>query len=133
MGNSLYYGPFVSRVAAEKFMNDSLDFFKMRRCVEDLHPDPAFPRLHLFGDEDVPGALLQRLQRRGVCERSEPGAGLFRFRGRSLARETLSRAKLRQNRLAFEDAAAIHARAEKLKPILGQLPEIVQRLDHSSR
>src|SRR5499427_6832846 len=42
-GQSLYYGPFVSRVAAEKFANDSLDFFKMRRCVDDLHPDPAFP------------------------------------------------------------------------------------------
>jgi hypothetical protein len=33
----------LSRAAAEKFLNDSLDFFKMRRCVEDLHPDPAFP------------------------------------------------------------------------------------------
>src|SRR5499427_7270057 len=42
-GPALYYGPFITRVAAEKFMNDSLDFFKMRRCVEDLDPDPAFP------------------------------------------------------------------------------------------
>ena len=42
-GRSLYYGPFASRTAAEKFANDSLDFFKMRRCVEDLHPDPRFP------------------------------------------------------------------------------------------
>ena len=42
-GNSLYYGPFPSRTSAEKFANDSLDFFKMRRCVDDLHPDPAFP------------------------------------------------------------------------------------------
>jgi len=42
-GPALYYGPFVSRVAAEKFMNDSLDFFKMRRCVDDLHPDQKFP------------------------------------------------------------------------------------------
>jgi len=42
-GNNVYYGPFASRVAAEKFMNDALDFFKMRRCVEDLHPDPKFP------------------------------------------------------------------------------------------
>ena len=62
-GRSLYYGPFVSRVAAEKFMNDSLDFFKMRRCVDDLHPDPEVPRLHLFRDEDVPGTLFQGLQR----------------------------------------------------------------------
>ncbi|MGA8216158.1 MAG: excinuclease ABC subunit C, partial [Candidatus Sulfotelmatobacter sp.] len=41
-GRNLYYGPFQSRTAAEKFMNDSLDFFKMRRCVDDLHPDPKF-------------------------------------------------------------------------------------------
>src|SRR5207253_7564539 len=42
-GSNLYYGPFSSRAAAEKFASDALDFFKMRRCVEDLHPDPAFP------------------------------------------------------------------------------------------
>ena len=42
-GKNVYYGPFASRLAAEKFMNDALDFFKMRRCVEDLHPDPKFP------------------------------------------------------------------------------------------
>ena len=38
-----YFGPFPTRVAAEKFANDSLDFFKMRRCTDDLNPDPAFP------------------------------------------------------------------------------------------
>src|ERR1019366_9044657 len=42
-GKNNYYGPFASRVAAEKYMNDALDFFKMRRCVDDLNPDPAFP------------------------------------------------------------------------------------------
>ena len=42
-GRNLYYGPFPSRPAAEKFASDSLDFFKMRRCVDDLHPDPKFP------------------------------------------------------------------------------------------
>ena len=42
-GKNAYYGPFASRVAAEKFLNDALDFFKMRRCVEELHPDPKFP------------------------------------------------------------------------------------------
>ena len=28
-----YFGPFPTRVAAEKFASDSLDFFKMRRCT----------------------------------------------------------------------------------------------------
>ena len=42
-GGNLYYGPFPSRAVAEKFASDALDFFKMRRCVDDLHPDPSFP------------------------------------------------------------------------------------------
>ncbi|HJT54835.1 MAG TPA: excinuclease ABC subunit C, partial [Candidatus Angelobacter sp.] len=40
---SIYYGPFRSRTVAEKFMNDSLDLFKIRRCTFELHPDPAYP------------------------------------------------------------------------------------------
>jgi len=42
-GRSLYYGPFPTRAAAETFVDDSLDFFKIRRCTDDLNPDPAFP------------------------------------------------------------------------------------------
>ena len=57
-GKSLYYGPFRSRAVAEKFLNDSLDLFKMRRCTFNLNPDPAFPGCVYSGDEDVPGALL---------------------------------------------------------------------------
>ncbi|HEU5400693.1 MAG TPA: excinuclease ABC subunit C, partial [Terriglobales bacterium] len=40
---NVYYGPFPTRVAAEKFANDSLDFFKLRRCHEELQPDPSHP------------------------------------------------------------------------------------------
>ena len=42
-GKSLYYGPFRSRAVAEKFLNDSLDLYKMRRCTFDLNPDPKYP------------------------------------------------------------------------------------------
>jgi excinuclease ABC subunit C len=42
-GRSLYYGPFRSRAVADKFLTDSLDLFKMRRCTFDLNPDPSFP------------------------------------------------------------------------------------------
>ena len=42
-GKSAYYGPFPTRAAAEKFSSDALDFFKVRRCTEELNPDPAFP------------------------------------------------------------------------------------------
>jgi excinuclease ABC subunit C len=131
-GPSLYYGPFVSRVAAEKFMNDSLDFFKMRRCVDDLHPDPKFPGC-IYSEmkmclapcfkgctDDEYAAEVRRVQ------------DYFDSAGDSLLRQLANEREAASAKLAFEDAAAIHVRLEKLKPVTGQLPEIVQRLDRLS-
>jgi excinuclease UvrABC nuclease subunit len=131
-GRSLYYGPFVSRVAAEKFMNDSLDFFKMRRCVDDLHPDPKFPGC-IYSEMKMCLAPCFK-----GCSDEEYAVEVNRVRayfdsaGDSLTRELSAGREAASGKLAFEDAAAIHARVEKLKPILSQLPEIVQRLDRSS-
>jgi len=131
-GRSLYYGPFVSRVAAEKFMNDSLDFFKMRRCVDDLHPDPKFPGC-IYSEMKMCLAPCFK-----GCSDDEYVAEVNRVRdyfdsgGDSLIRELSAEREASSARLAFEDAAAIHVRVEKLKPIVGQLPEIVQRVDRLS-
>ena len=131
-GRSLYYGPFVSRVAAEKFMNDSLDFFKMRRCVDDLHPDPKFPGC-IYSEMKMCLAPCFK-----GCSDEEYEAEVNRVQayfdssGNSLTRELSAEREAASGKLAFEDAAAIHARLEKLKPILSQLPEIVQRLDRLS-
>ena len=131
-GHSLYYGPFISRVAAEKFMNDSLDFFKMRRCVDDLHPDPAFP-----------GCIYSEMKMclapcfKGCSDEEYAGEvkrvqTYFDSGGESLLREFSAEREAASADLKFEEAAAIHARVEKLKPILSQLPEIAQRLDRFS-
>ncbi len=37
------FGPFPSRASAEKFSDEMLNLFELRRCHEDLNPDPAFP------------------------------------------------------------------------------------------
>jgi excinuclease UvrABC nuclease subunit len=131
-GRNLYYGPFASRTAAETFMNDSLDFFKMRRCVDDLHPDPKFPGC-IYSEmkmclapcfkgctDDDYAAEVNRVQ------------SYFDSSGESLFREFSTQRDSASTSLAFEDAAAIHARLEKLRPILSQLPEVVHRLDRLS-
>lgn len=128
-GPALYYGPFVSRVAAEKFMNDSLDFFKMRRCVDDLHPDPKFP-----------GCIYSEMKMclapcfKGCSDEEYSGEvkrvqAYFDSGGTSLLREFSDQREVASENLAFEEAAAIHARIEKLNPVVSQLSEIVQRLD----
>jgi excinuclease ABC subunit C len=128
-GKNIYYGPFASRVAAEKFMNDALDFFKMRRCVEDLHPDPKFP-----------GCVYSEMKMclapcfRGCTDdeyRSEVARveNFLDSRGESLKRQMSEERDDASAKMEFETAAAIHARLEKLAPVLQQLPEFVHRID----
>jgi excinuclease UvrABC nuclease subunit len=127
-GRSLYYGPFQSRMAAEKFMNDSLDFFKMRRCVDDLHPDPQFPGC-IYSEMKMCLAPCFK-----GCTDDEYTGEVSRVQAyfESLAREFSAQRDAASASLAFEEAAAIHVRLEKLKPLLSQFPEIVRRLDRLS-
>jgi excinuclease ABC subunit C len=128
-GRNLYYGPFPSRTAAEKFASDSLDFFKMRRCVDDLHPDPKFP-----------GCIYSEMKMclapcfKGCTDdeyRTEVSRvqAYFDTSGESLVREISVQRDAASASLKFEDASAFHARLDKLKPVLSQLPEIVRRID----
>ena len=128
-GKNVYYGPFASRVAAEKFMNDALDFFKMRRCVENLHPDPKFPGC-VYSEMKMCLAPCFR-----GCTDDEYRAEVVRVedfldsRGESLKRQMASERDSASAKMEFETAAAIHARLDKLTPVLQQLPEFVHRID----
>jgi excinuclease UvrABC nuclease subunit len=130
-GNNVYYGPFASRVAAEKFMNDALDFFKMRRCVEDLHPDPQFPGC-VYSEMKMCLAPCFR-----GCTDDEYRAEVVRVedfldsRGESLKRQMAAERDDASAKMEFETAAAIHARLDKLAPVLQQLPEFVRRIDQA--
>jgi excinuclease ABC subunit C len=128
-GKNVYYGPFASRVAAEQFMNDALDFFKMRRCVEDLHPDPKFPGC-VYSEMKMCLAPCFR-----GCTDDAYHAEVVRVEdfldssGESLRRQLAAERDDASAKMEFETAAAVHARIEKLTPVLQSLPEFVQRID----
>ncbi len=128
-GRDLYYGPFATRAAAEKFANDSLDFFKLRRCHEELHPDPSHP-----------GCMYSEMKMclapcfRGCTDeqyQAETAAvnEYFDSNSRSLLVQIATERDAASERLDFEAAAALHARYEKAAAVRGQLPEIVRRID----
>jgi excinuclease UvrABC nuclease subunit len=128
-GGNVYYGPFASRSAAEKFASDSLDFFKMRRCVDDLHPDPQFPGC-IYSEMKMCLAPCFK-----GCSDEEYRAEVARVqayldtKGESLVREISAQRDAASTALDFENAAGLHVRLEKLKPVLSQRPEIVYRID----
>jgi excinuclease UvrABC nuclease subunit len=127
--NAQYFGPFATRAAAEKFANDSLDLFKMRRCVDDLHPDPAFPGC-IYSEMKMCLAPCFK-----GCTDEEYAAEVGRVQqylesgGQSLVREIERERDEASANLDFEGAASLHARLEKVKAATSQLPEIVRRLD----
>jgi excinuclease UvrABC nuclease subunit len=130
-GKNVYYGPFASRVAAEKFLNDALDFFKMRRCAEDLHPDPKFPGC-VYSEMKM--CLAPCFCGCGDDEYRAEVARVEDFldsRGESLKRQLAAERDDASAKMEFETAAAIHARFDKLAPVVQQLPEFVQRIDRS--
>jgi excinuclease UvrABC nuclease subunit len=125
---SLYYGPFSSQAVAERFAGEFLDFFKIRRCVEDLKPDPSHPgciysQLHMCLAPCFAG-----------CTDAEYQAEVHRVvefldtQGKSLARSLEAERALASESLEFEQASKIHHRIEKLNEVLRQRSDLVRNL-----
>jgi excinuclease UvrABC nuclease subunit len=128
-GKSFYYGPFRSRAVAEKFLNDSLDLFKIRRCTFDLNPDPAFPGC-VYSEmkmclapcfkgctDEIYAAEVARVQ------------AFLDSGGQSLLGELEVERERLSTELDFEAAAQQHAKVVKIKGILSACDEICGRLD----
>ncbi|MGC2109130.1 MAG: UvrB/UvrC motif-containing protein, partial [Candidatus Korobacteraceae bacterium] len=124
--NARYYGPFPTRVAAEKFANDSLDLFKMRRCVDDLHPDPAFPGCIYSEMKMCLAPCFKGCTDEEYAAEVERVQQFFASGGQSLLREIERQRDEASANLDFEGAAALHARLEKVKAVVAQLHDIVR-------
>lgn len=126
--DSLYYGPFPAQLAAERFAAEFLDFFKIRRCVEDLNPDPSHPgciysQLHMCLAPCFAGctdsAYQAEVQR--VIEFLDTD-------GRSFLRSLEVERTQASEFLEFEQAAKTHRRIEKVNELLRQRPDLVRNL-----
>jgi excinuclease UvrABC nuclease subunit len=125
----VYYGPFASKAAANKFLNDALDLFKSRRCTFHIHPDPTFP-----------GCVYSEMKMClapcfGGCSQDDYLAEVrrvqdyFDSRAASLITQLETERDAASAQLEFEQASAIHARIEKARAPWSGIPELVGRLD----
>jgi excinuclease ABC subunit C len=125
----LYFGPFQSRVSAERFEGQFLDLFQMRRCQEDLAPSPIHPGC-IYGEMAM--CLRPCQQVVGVAEYANEVARVTEFLrtdGRSLLEAIAhSRDRLSQS-MMFEDAARQHKRFEKVQEVLRLRDELARDVD----
>lgn len=128
-GPSLYYGPFRSRAVAEKFMNDSLDLFRIRRCTFELHPDPSFPGCVYSEMKMCLAPCFKGCTDEAYASEVARVRAYFDSAGESLIQELEAERDRLSAALDFEGAAQQHARIVKIKSILSGADEICRRLD----
>jgi excinuclease ABC subunit C len=126
---SLYYGPFQSRALAEKFMNDSLDLFKIRRCTFELHPDPAFPGCVYSEMKMCLAPCFKGCTDEAYMAEVARVQAYFDSGGESLLHELEAERDRLSAGLDFEGAAQLHTKVAKVKGILSLCDHICQRLD----
>ncbi len=128
-GRSVYYGPFRSRAVAEKFMNDSLDLFKMRRCTFDLNPDPAFPGCVYSEMKMCLAPCFKGCTDEAYAEEVTRVQAFFDSGGESLIAEIEAERDRLSADLDFEAAAERHMRLNKIKGVAALSDEICRRID----
>jgi excinuclease ABC subunit C len=125
---SLYYGPLPSRLAAERFASEFLDLFNIRRCVEDLTPDPSHPgciysQMHMCLAPCFQGCTDEEYQQevgRVVAFLDAEGQPLIRGLEAERARAS--------DTLDYEGASKLHRRLEKVHEVLRQKPGLARNV-----
>jgi excinuclease ABC subunit C len=125
----LYFGPFRSRLSAERFESQFLDLFQMRRCQEDLVPSPGHPGC-IYGEmgmclrpcQQVVGAAEYGHEVERVLDFLRTG-GQSLLEGIGHSRDRLSEEML------FEEAARQHKRFEKVEEVLKLRDELARDVD----
>jgi excinuclease UvrABC nuclease subunit len=122
------YGPFASRAAAERFAEEALKLFLLRRCVEELAPDPNHPGC-VYSEMKM---CLAPCYKGCTDERyAEEAAAVEQFlatRGESKLVVLKAEREKASAELEFEAAAALHAQVQKVESVRALAPELVRPL-----
>jgi excinuclease ABC subunit C len=122
------YGPFASRTAAERFLDDSLNFFELRRCTEELHPDPAFPGCVYSEMKMCLAPCFRGCTDQRYAEEARRVRDYFSSRGALTIAECERERETASAALDFEAAARLHQRVQKLKAVAHQAAPLVHPL-----
>jgi excinuclease ABC subunit C len=122
------YGPFPSRAAAERFLEDMLDLFKLRRCVDNLNPDPAFPGCVYSEMKKCLAPCFKGCTDERYAEEAGAVRAFLQTRGASLVAALGREREQASELLEFEKAAELHARLSKAQTTAAEAPELVRPL-----
>lgn len=122
------YGPFPSRTAAERFCDETLNLFLLRRCYPDLDPDPAFPGCVYSEMKMCLAPCFKGCTDERYAEESARVEAFLATRGQSLLDELAKERDAASEELDFEKAATLHAKIQKVEGVAALASEAVHPL-----
>ncbi len=122
------FGPFPSRVAAERFLEEMLNLFLLRRCVDDLVPDPKFPGCVYSEMKMCLAPCFQGCTDSRYVEESTAVRNFLQTRGAGLLSRLEQEREQAASALEFERAAQAHARLQKAQAAAQLCPPLVHPL-----
>ena len=122
------YGPFASRAAAERYADEALKLFLLRRCIEDLDPHPSHPgcvysEMKMCLAPCYKGCTDERYAQEAAAVQS-----FLATRGESRLVVLRAQRDEASANLEFEAAAAIHAQVQRVESVRALSPELVRPL-----
>ena len=122
------YGPFPSRAAAERYTEELLKLFLLRRCTDNLDPDPSHPGCVYSEMKMCLAPCYRGCSDERYAEESESVQRFLATRGESRLVTLRAERDEASANLAFENAADLHAQVQKVEAVRGLAAELVRPL-----
>jgi excinuclease UvrABC nuclease subunit len=122
------YGPFQSRASAERFADEALKLFLLRRCTDDLDPNPAHPGCVYSEMKMCLAPCYKGCTDDRYAEESNAVERFLATRGESRLVPLRTQRDQASADLEFESAAALHAQVQRVESIRALAPELVRPL-----
>ena len=126
------YGPFASRAAAERFGEEALKLFLLRRCRDDLNPDPSHPGCVYSEMKMCLAPCYKGCTDERYAEEAAAVQDFLATRGESKLVQLRTERDAASADLAFEEAATLHAQVQKVEAVRALAPELVQPMSKLS-
>ncbi len=120
------YGPFASRAAAERFAEEALKLFLLRRCTEDLNPNPSHPGCVYSEMKMCLAPCYQGCTDERYSEESSAVERFLATRGESRLVQLRTQRDEASANLEFESAAALHSQVQRADAVRALAPELVR-------
>jgi excinuclease ABC subunit C len=126
------YGPFASRAAAERFAEEALKLFLLRRCTDDLNPDPSHPGCVYSEMKMCLAPCYKGCSDERYAEEAAAVESFVATRGESRLVTLRAQRDEASSNLEFESAAALHAQTQRVEAVRALAPELVRPLSQLS-